>query len=109
MHTTTHTIFNTNATGLALETKVFRILLATFLVLMGAYIFLVGHITFSVIARKSLDSEVRALKSHVGELELEYLNANTAITLDLAHTLGYQESQKVQFVTPESTTSVSLR
>lgn len=86
------------------EVKAFRVLFVMFMLLIGTYLFFVGHITFSVIARKSFEDEVRTAKSTVGELELTYLNAKNAITLDYARTLGYTETTAIQFASVDSNT-----
>jgi hypothetical protein len=55
--------------------------------------FFIGHITFTVIARKSLENTERVLTSKISEMELEYLALNSMVNLNLAHELGYRDAQ----------------
>jgi glycerol-3-phosphate acyltransferase PlsY len=67
----------------------FRILMTGSVMLFAVYIYLVGSITFNVIARKSLENTVTELTSHVNKLELSYLNNVNLINKDYAISKGF--------------------
>lgn len=53
------------------------------------YIYLVGSITFNVIARKSLETTVIGLNSQVNQLELSYLGSVNKIDKEYALSKGF--------------------
>ncbi len=72
----------------------FRILITSSILLFGVYIYLVGSITFNVIARKSLDKTVIVLKSEVNQLELSYLKTVSSIDKEYAKTQGFVDTHQ---------------
>jgi hypothetical protein len=60
--------------------------------LLVAYLFFIGHITFTVLARKSLENSQRMLSSEIGEMELTYLALNGEVDLNLAYELGFKDA-----------------
>jgi len=77
--------------------KILRLVLSVFLITFFAYLYLVGSITFKVIARKDIENEIKNLNSSLSQLELEYLTLDRQINLDLAKQLGFVESPKTFF------------
>jgi len=69
----------------------FRILITGSVLLFAAYIYLIGSITFNVVARKSLENTVVSLNSHVNQLDLTYLNKINEIDKDYALSNGFVE------------------
>ena len=67
----------------------FRILVTGSIMLFAVYVYLIGSITFNVIARKSLENTVSSLTSQVNQLELTYLNNVNAINKDYAVSIGF--------------------
>jgi hypothetical protein len=70
---------------------IFRILCTGSILLFAVYIYLVGSITFNVIARKSLENTVISLNSEVNNLELTYLNNINEINKEYAFSKGFVE------------------
>jgi len=69
----------------------FRILITGSVLLFASYIYLIGSITFNVVARKSLENTVVSLNSHVNQLDLTYLNKINEIDKDYALSNGFVE------------------
>lgn len=86
----------------------FRVLVGSLVLLSIVYIYLIGSITFSILARKSLETNVRTLGSHISELELSYLSTTNTIDKNYAKALGYVEIQDNLFATRKSA-SVAIR
>lgn len=80
-----------------------RVFISALVVLSITYVYLIGSITFNVLARKSLETEVRKLGSHVSELELSYLNSANKIDKNFATSLGFVEAKNSIFTTRAST------
>ena len=69
----------------------FRALITGSILLFSVYIYLIGSITFNVIARKSLENSVAALSSSVNQLDLTYMNNMNQINKDYALANGFVE------------------
>ena len=81
-----------------LERRAFYVLTGILGFLFIAYIFFLGSVTFNVVARKSLDSEVRETISAISTLELRYLALSNNINLAYANELGFSETKSAQFI-----------
>ena len=56
------------------QKMLFRVLIISLVVISAVYMYLIGSITFNIIARKSLETTVGTLTSQVNQLEITYLN-----------------------------------
>ena len=90
------------------QKKLLRILLASSAVLFTIYIYLIGSITFNVIARKTLEGTVVSLNGHINQLELTYLNNINAIDKEYALSNGFVEVKQNLFAS-RSITHVAIR
>ncbi len=86
----------------------FRVLISSLICLAVIYIYLIGSITFNVLARKSLDNTVRTLGSHVSELELSYLSETNQIDKNYALARGFVDVHQSIFAN-RAITSVAIR
>jgi ribulose kinase len=93
-HSTQHTLF--------------RVFVGALIMLSIVYIYLIGSITFSVLARKSLETTVRNLGSQISELELTYLASANKIDKNYALSKGFVDSHQNIFAT-RATTRVAVR
>ena len=87
---------------------IFRVLIASLVTLAIAYVFLIGAITFYVLARKSLETTVHKLGSNISNLELNYLASLSKIDKNYALSLGFVDVQGNIFATRDSS-RVALR
>jgi hypothetical protein len=62
------------------------------------YIYLIGSITFNIVARKSLENTIATMTSQVNKLDLTYLNKVNEIDKDYALTNGFVEVRQNLFV-----------
>lgn len=67
-------ITNDIAQNINTQRALFRVLITGSILLFAVYIYLIGSITFNVIARKSLENIVVNLTGQVNQLELTYLS-----------------------------------
>lgn len=88
---------------------VFRGLISTLVFLSLTYVYLIGSITFNVLARKSLDTNARALGSEVASLELESMNMQNSITRSTGTNLGFVDSKGTLFASRTITDYVASR
>ncbi len=75
-----------------------RVLLSLVILLSACYVYLIGNITFNVIARKSLEASVANLSSDVNKLDLVYLNKVNEIDKEYATANGFVENRHNIFV-----------
>ncbi len=100
---TTHVIENTNT-----QRIIFRVIIALIVTLSIVYVYLIGSITFNVLARKSLETTSRSLGSHVSALELTYLNTANKIDKNYAGALGFVDVHDNIFATRTSASRVAV-
>lgn len=82
-------ITNELSHNISTQIMLFRIMIVSLAVLFTAYIYLIGSITFDVIARKSLENTIASLTSEVNELEISYLNDVNKIDKGYALSKGF--------------------
>jgi glycerol-3-phosphate acyltransferase PlsY len=87
----------------------FRVLVSLLVVLSIIYIYLIGSITFNVLARKSLENTVRTLGTSVSELELTYLNTTNKIDKSYALSLGFVDMHDTLFAARQVSARVAIR
>lgn len=84
-------ITNNIKENISTQKILFRALISGSILLFSVYIYLIGSITFNVIARKSLENSVAALSSSVNQLDLTYMNNKNQINKDYALANGFVE------------------
>lgn len=107
--TKTQKITNDIAQNANTQKKLFRILVSGSIVLFAVYIYLVGSITFDVIARKSLDTTVAKLTSEVNQLDLTYLNSANKINKEYALANGFVDAHQNIFALRDTANRVAIR
>ncbi len=88
---------------------IFKILISLLIVLSLSYVYLIGSITFNVLARKSLENTVHVVGSHVGELELTYLSISNSIDQGYALSHGFVDAHDPLFATRIDAPRVAMR
>jgi hypothetical protein len=87
-------ITNDIAQNINTQRVLFRIFLTCLVILFTVYIYLIGSITFNVIARKSLENTVSSLTSSVNQLDLDYLNSINKIDKEYALSNGFVDTHQ---------------
>ena len=100
----THKIkFNTAvADNSHLQKRLFWAVTGTFMILLAFYIFFVSQTVFNIVARRSAESEIRTIASNTSNLEVEYMSLSKNIDLNLASSLGFNESRNIYFASRRS-------
>jgi hypothetical protein len=73
------------------------------------YIYLVGSITFNVVARKSLENNLATLTSRVNKLDLAYLDSVNKIDKDYALARGFVDANDSIFASRGDINHVAIR
>ena len=82
-------ITNDIAQNINTQKILFRILVVSLSSLFVVYLYLIGSITFNVIAHKTLETKLSLLSSQVDQLDLTYLNNVNKIDKKYASSLGF--------------------
>jgi hypothetical protein len=105
MYATHFSQSNHRTTESSLGRNIFKIVFCAFVVLCALYAYIIGNITFNVVARNTFTQEKSAISSRIGELEVEYLTLSGSITMDVAKASGFEEASQVFYV--KNSTGVS--
>jgi hypothetical protein len=87
-------ITNNISENINTQKLVFRVLMIASALLFLGYMYLIGSITFNVIARKSLESTVASLTTTVNDLDFSYLNSVNKIDKEYALSLGFVDAHQ---------------
>jgi len=90
------------------EKRALLALVAVLLVSVVSYGALVKKTVANVVERRVVESETADLAAHISTLELQYMQALEAVTLEKALSLGYVETKPQVFVS-RSTQPLSVR
>lgn len=72
---------------------IFKILLISLLSLAVFYVYMIGSITFNVVARKSLETTAISLGNNISQMELTYLSRMNEVNKNLATSMGFVETK----------------
>lgn len=87
---------------------IFRILISCIILIGLVYVYMIGSITFNVLARKSLEGTVKIASSDISQLELTYLNKVNEIDKEYALSHGFVDINQNIFAT-RSINHVAIR
>ena len=104
----TKAITNDIVKNTQIQRTLFRILVGSLVVLSIVYIYIIGSITFNVVARKSLETTARNLGSSISQLELTYLSDMNNVNKTRATSLGFVDTNSNIFAT-RSINHVAIR
>jgi hypothetical protein len=108
MNSKAKAITNNIVQNTSTQRVIFRVLIASLILLAVVYVYLIGSITFNVLARKSLETTVHKLGSNISNLELNYLASLSKIDKNYALSLGFIDVQGNIFAKRDSS-SVAIR
>lgn len=90
------------------EKNIFWALSAILFLFIGFYIYFINATVHNVVLRQDLESEASQLTLMIGNQEFEYITKRNNITLALAHSMGFKDSNEKVFVSKKSGSQVSL-
>lgn len=94
------------AAGLAqtpdIEKKLFWLLGAMLVLMLGMYVFFVNVTVMNIVARQATLRQISSATSHISDLEREYLTLSAAITPEYAHAQGFAEAKTEIYATRKS-------
>lgn len=90
------------------ERRFFIVLIFSIFILSGLYIFFVSSSIINVLVREEIELEMAKLHSQLGEVESTYITQKDAISIELAHSLGFTDVSKKTFITRKTLSSIEL-
>ncbi len=91
------------------QKMILKILVSLLLIVFFVYVYFIGSITFNVLARRSLENNLKVLGGEVSQLEIAYLNKTNEINKNYVLSLGFVENEPDIFVTRSSSDQVAVR
>lgn len=89
--------------------QIFRVLVASLIVLSICYVYFIGTITFSILARRTLETEMREMAARVSSKEVEYLSLSNKVNVTSGTLLGLVDPKGTIFATRTNTGTVAMR
>ena len=90
------------------EKTIFWSLLGALLLSLGFYMYCINATVHNVVVRQNLESEASSLTLEIGNKEFKYITKRNAVTLELAHSLGFKDVETKKFISRSSATKVAL-
>lgn len=84
------------------EKTIFWSLIAVLVLCCGFYMYCVNATVHNTITRQNLEAEASALTLEIGRQEFQYISKRNAVTLALAHSLGFKDTTPTSFVSKKS-------
>ncbi|MEI6480035.1 MAG: hypothetical protein WCO12_00745 [bacterium] len=81
-----------------IQKEIFWATAATFIALVGLYVFFLASSIVNVAVRQNVNDKVVALSSKVAQLEFQYVSLQNAVTSDVATSEGYVAQAPVAYV-----------
>ncbi|MSU45402.1 MAG: hypothetical protein EXS47_02115 [Candidatus Zambryskibacteria bacterium] len=90
------------------EKTTFWSLLAVLFLCLGFYMYFINATVHNVVSRQDLEAEASALTLTIGNQEFEYITKRNGVTLALAYSLGFKDSDAKTFISKKSSSQVSV-
>lgn len=90
---------------LTYRTRIFWFLITGMIISSLFYAIFVHSAVINVIERGKILSEIRERSTAVSELESKYFNLKNRITMDMAHTKGFQDTEVSSYISKKSITA----
>jgi len=82
-------ITNELSVNINFQRTLFRVLVGSLIALSVVYVYLIGSITFNIVARRSLENTAASLTNSVNQLNLTYLDNINKIDKEYAQSKGF--------------------
>ena len=89
------------------EREIFWGLVIVLVFFVGFYMYFVRTTIGNVVARQNLENEASALTLSIGSQEFQYIAKRNTVTLAVAHSLGFKESQTKAYISRNPSTEVA--
>ncbi len=87
--TKTKAIAQTITNDTYIQRLIFKSLIFSVVIMFVVYLYLIGSITFNVLARKSLENTAKMLSNNISQLEIDYFNKSNEINKEYALSNGF--------------------
>src|SRR3989344_5755330 len=90
------------------EKTIFWSLLGALLLCLGFYMYFINTTVHNVVLRQNLEGEASQLTLVISNQEFEYITKRNNVTLALAYSLGFQDSNDKTYISKKSSSQVSF-
>ncbi len=77
-------------------------------VFVGMYIYGVIGTTIAITQRRGLENEIRVANTRISELEINYFDTISSVTIERAKELGFHEVKDIAFAYSDTASAVAL-
>ena|SRR3989338_10386503 len=81
-----------------LEKKIIAVETAVFIAISLIYAYSVNQTILNVVSREKSEEEIATLSTRASAMEFEYIEKTGKVTMDLARSLGFEETRNTAFV-----------
>lgn len=89
------------------ERIIFWTLFSVLMLSLGFYMYFVRTTISNVVARQNLESEASSLVLSIGNQEFDYISKRNAVTLAVAHSMGFIDGQSKTYISRNPSTKVA--
>ena len=90
------------------EKTIFWTLMGVLLLSLGFYMYSIRVTVSNVVARQSLETEISVLTLSIGSQEFQYITKRNAVTLQLAHSLGFKDAITKTYISQKTGLEVAI-
>ena len=90
------------------EKSIFWTLLGILFLCSVFYMYCINTTIHNVVVRQNAENEASQLTLSIGNKEFQYITARNTVTLQLAYSLGFKETEVKKFISRNSSTVVAF-
>ena len=90
------------------EKYIFWTLLGTLFICAGFYIYFINATIHNAVAVQNLESEASSLTVGLGAREFEYITKRSAVTVELAYSLGFKDTEVKSYISKKSNSAFAF-
>lgn len=87
---------------------IFWSLLATFLLAVGFYMYLINTTVRNVVMSQNIEAKISGLNLAISSKEFEYIKNRNSVTLSLAYSMGFRDVSAKTYISEKSSQGVSF-
>lgn len=91
------------------ESRLFYIVLFSFLTVLALYIYFVSSSVVSVVMRKEIDGKIQDMNTHISKLESEYIEKQHEVSDSIATQQGFVSVTSKTFIDVDSSDTLVMR
>ncbi len=88
--------------------RIFKILIATILLILAGYVFMLQKAIVNVVERQKVSQQATLVSADIGDLESKYFSLKNMLTLELAYTKGLKNAPVTAYISKKPRTAMAV-